>query len=84
MAENDVEVLKCPNCTLEMTSTKINLRVGGWRGLNQLLPFGNLGELGEELLPVTLFMCPKCGKLELMANKGTRAFIMERQMREKL
>ena len=73
-----VRVLRCPLCDSKMLNTKANLRVGGWTGLMQLVPFGSLGELGEELLPVTLHVCPKCGKLEFMAQEKTKQTIINR------
>ncbi len=74
----DKNALSCPLCETRMLSTKASLRIGGWTGLMKLVPFGGLGELGEEVLPVTLHVCPKCGKLELMAQEKTKQKIINR------
>jgi hypothetical protein len=66
--ENKIRVLRCPLCNSKMLHSEIKLRIGGWSGIMQALPLGSLGELGEKLLPVVLYFCPKCGKLEFMAQ----------------
>jgi hypothetical protein len=61
-----------------MVFKEVNLRVGGWSGvLKGLHPaLDVMGELGEELLPVTLYVCPKCGKLEFRAQEKTKERII--------
>jgi hypothetical protein len=63
--------LSCPLCDSKMIHNEVKLRIGGWAGLAQLFPFGSLGEVGEDVLPVILYVCPKCGKLEFMAKQKT-------------
>jgi hypothetical protein len=76
--KNKIRVLKCPLCNSKMIHSEIKLRIGGWSGIMQALPLGSLGELGEELLPVVLYVCPKCGKLELVAQEKTKQKIIDR------
>ncbi|MCW4003934.1 MAG: hypothetical protein NWE95_08495 [Candidatus Bathyarchaeota archaeon] len=76
--EYKIRILRCPLCESKMLHSDANLRIGGWTGLLKLVPFGSLGELGEELLPVTLFICPKCGKIEFMAQEKTKQRIINR------
>ena len=63
-----------------MLNTKMNLRAGGWEGFTKGLPFGigEFGEISEELLPVIVYVCPKCGKLEFMAQEKTKQKIISR------
>ena len=76
--DDKIQVLKCPLCDSKMLQSGVKLRTGGWSGFMQLLPFGSLGEVGEELLPVVLHVCPKCGKIEFMAPKKTKEEIISR------
>ena len=66
------QIIRCESCHLKMKSANINLRIGGWGGLWKLLPGGELGELNEELLPVTVYVCPECGNMKLKAEKKTK------------
>jgi hypothetical protein len=72
LGEKDFPIKECPLCASEMYPAKVSLRIGGWTGLWKLVPFGGLGELGEELLPVVIYTCSKCGKLELFAEDKTK------------
>jgi hypothetical protein len=51
-----------------MLQSEVKFRTGGWNGVWQLIPFGSWGEVGEELLPLQIHACPKCGKVEFTAN----------------
>jgi hypothetical protein len=33
---------------------------------------GEWAELGEGLLPLNLYVCPECGRIELYADEGTK------------
>ena len=61
-----------------MLHSKLNLGAGGWDGITKGLPFGigEIGEIGEELLPVIIYVCTKCGKLEFMAQERTKQRII--------
>jgi hypothetical protein len=77
--EKQDSLLSCPLCQSKMVHSEVKLRTGGWSGLAQLLPLGELGELGEELLPVEVHVCVRCGKIELMAPEKTRQRIIDRR-----
>jgi uncharacterized C2H2 Zn-finger protein len=68
--EKQINFLRCPQCDQKMVYNQVSLRVGGWSGaLKGLHPaLDMMGELGEELIPVLLYVCPKCGKLEFRAQ----------------
>jgi hypothetical protein len=63
---------RCPSCGSEMQCAKMNLRIGGWTGLWKLAPFGEIGELGEDLLPVTAYSCSKCNRLEFFTERKAK------------
>jgi len=46
-------------------------RVGGTSGGIKLL-IGEWGELGEKMIPMYVFVCPNCGKVELYATEDLR------------
>jgi predicted RNA-binding Zn-ribbon protein involved in translation (DUF1610 family) len=51
-------------------------RVGGTSGGAKLL-LGELAELGEQMVPMYVFVCPNCGKVELFANEELRQRAIE-------
>ena len=61
----------CSLCNAEMTQTRTKFRIEGWEGSNPKLTDNNSGKLEEELLGVKVCLCPKCGKIELMADEKT-------------
>jgi hypothetical protein len=44
-----------------------NFRIGGTSGGMKFL-FGEWAELGESMIPMYVFVCPNCGKIELYAT----------------
>jgi len=71
--------LRCELCGLKMRPARTKLRIGGWEGLTKVAVGGVLGreisdwgEMEEELLPVIIHFCPKCGRMELVAEKKTK------------
>lgn len=57
--------VKCSHCGATMESQGIEqFRVGGTTGGWKLL-FGEWAELGEGMLPMEVFVCPQCRKVEL-------------------
>ena len=46
-------------------------RVGGTSGGIKLL-LGEWAELGESMIPMYVFVCPNCGKIELYATEDLR------------
>jgi predicted RNA-binding Zn-ribbon protein involved in translation (DUF1610 family) len=66
------EVKKCPNCNGEMRFAGENsFRTGGTSGGWKLL-FGEWAELGENMIPLLVYVCPNCGKVELYASQAIR------------
>lgn len=59
----------CTLCNVEMSQTRTKLRISGWEGSNQKLADDNSEKLGEEFLPVIVYLCPKCGKIEFRADE---------------
>ncbi len=53
----------CPVCNAEMAETQTNLSINGWKSANQSAP--------ADVLPVAVYLCSKCGKIELKANTQT-------------
>ncbi len=47
-------------------------RVGGTSGGLKLL-IGEWGELGETMIPMYVFVCPNCAKVELIATRSIKA-----------
>ncbi|MGD6809206.1 MAG: hypothetical protein ACQCN3_05850 [Candidatus Bathyarchaeia archaeon] len=73
------EEIKCSSCNKQMVFRKLSLRVGGCSGLLKSLhpAFDTIGELEEELLPVILYICPKCGKLEFRMQEETKEKLID-------
>lgn len=66
------EAKKCQACGAEMKFAGENsFRTGGTSGGWKLL-FGEWAELGENMLPLLVYICPNCGKVELYANEKIR------------
>ena len=49
----------------------VPFRVGG-TGPGMRLLIGAWAELGEEPIPIDLYVCPQCGRMEQFASKKTR------------
>ena len=72
------EVKKC-SCGAEMQyAGKAPFRIGGTSGGWKLL-FGEWAELGEEMLPFYIYVCPNCGKVELFADEETKRRLLRRE-----
>jgi hypothetical protein len=52
-------------------------RVGGTSGGAKLF-FGDWAELGEKMIPMYVFVCPNCGKVELFATEELRQKAIEK------
>jgi hypothetical protein len=59
----------CSLCNVEMSQTRTKFRIDGWEGLHPKLTGDDSGKLGEELLPVIVYLCPQCGKIEFRADE---------------
>lgn len=51
----------CVTCKVEMSESKTELRVGSWTGHKPTMP-------SVDMLPVVVYLCPQCGKIELRAD----------------
>lgn len=80
--EQQTKIMRCPQCDKKMVYNQVNLRIGGWSGvLKGLHPaMAVMGELDEELLPVLLYVCPKCGKLEFRAQEKAKEKIIDNSL----
>jgi hypothetical protein len=61
-------VVCCSLCNVELSQTKTKFRIDGWNGPHPKLNGDDLGKLEEEL-PVIVYLCPQCGKIEFRADK---------------
>ncbi len=66
--ENDTVTL-CPLCNVEMSQTKTKFKIDGWKESNQKLVDYDLKKPMDEILPVIVYLCPKCGKIEFKADE---------------
>jgi len=74
--KNSVPTLTCSSCDVVMLNSRMNLRAEV-SNKNVPLAMGEIGEIAEELLPVLIYMCPKCGKIEFMAQEKTKQKIID-------
>ncbi len=71
--------VKCDRCHVETEHQGVHLfRLGGTSG-EWILIFGELAEIKEEPIPLHVYMCPKCGKLELFAHEKAKTILRRRQ-----
>jgi ssDNA-binding Zn-finger/Zn-ribbon topoisomerase 1 len=69
---NKLHMIKCSVCGEKMVSSvKADFRIGGTGGTWKLI-FGEWAELGEKMIPFYIFVCPKCGKIELFVDEKTK------------
>jgi predicted RNA-binding Zn-ribbon protein involved in translation (DUF1610 family) len=62
-------IKKCYSCGSVMQfAQKVPFRVKGTPGMWKLL-FGDGAELGEEMLSLDVYVCPKCGEIRLFADE---------------
>jgi hypothetical protein len=52
----------CFSCNTEMAWTKTQLTIDGWNGPKPT-------QATDNVLPVTICLCPKCGKIEFKADQ---------------
>ncbi len=65
-------VRKCSSCGQNAQYVyTANFRTGGTSGGMKLL-FGEWAELGESMIPMYVFVCPNCGKIELYATEDLK------------
>ncbi len=66
----EAEVDLCSLCNVEMSQTRTKLSIDGWGESHPKLAGEDSERLGEEVLPVIVYLCPKCGKIEFKADKN--------------
>jgi len=49
----------------------VPFRIGGYAGVRRLV-IGQVADVAEHLLSVDVYVCPKCGYLQLYANQRTK------------
>ncbi len=57
----------CSLCNVEMSQTRTKFAIDGWEGRHPKLGGDDSAKLGEEL-PVIIYLCPQCGKIEFKAD----------------
>ena len=54
----------------------VPVRVGG-SGAGMHLLLGNWAELGEQLIPIDMYVCSRCGRMEMFATQEARNKLAE-------
>ena len=62
----------CSACEVEMAQTRTKFTINGWKGSPQKSAGGDSGKLSEQELPVIVYLCPKCGKIDFKAEKQNK------------
>ena len=65
----NASVTYCSSCNVEMSQTRTKFRIDGWEGTHQKPADDDSEKLGEEVLPVIVYLCPKCGKIDFRADE---------------
>jgi predicted RNA-binding Zn-ribbon protein involved in translation (DUF1610 family) len=58
----------CSSCNVEMSQTRTKFTIDGWEKSGHNLD-DDSSRLGAEVLPVMVFLCPKCGKIDFRADE---------------
>jgi hypothetical protein len=64
--------ITCSSCKATMREGKTKLRISGWEDSGQKLIGGDLEAPEKEWLPVTVNLCPQCGKIEFVAEEEAK------------
>jgi hypothetical protein len=73
---NENRVKNC-NCGGAMQfAEKASFRVGGTSGGWKLL-FGEWAELGESMIPLDIYVCPQCARIESFADEETKKCLLQ-------
>ena len=78
--ENKIQTLTCSLCDIAMLNSRMNLKAET-STKSVPLTIGKIGEIPEEILPVLIHVCPKCGKIEFMAQEKTKQRIIDRSQK---
>lgn len=73
---SESQAKKCYSCNVEMQfAQKVPFRIKGTPGMWKLL-FGEWAELGEEMLSLDVYVCPKCGEVRLFADEKSKVSLL--------
>lgn len=67
-ATASIPAVYCASCNIEMGAKKSKLKLEG--DIAAPKHFGDYTPQVEEALPVIVYLCPLCGKIEFRANRG--------------
>ena len=71
--------IKCSRCGAVLEDYGIQkLRIGGVGGEWSYI-VGDIAEIEQGTLPVQIYICPKCGKIELSAAEKTGTILLGRE-----
>ena len=59
----------CSLCNVEMLQTKTKFKIDGWKESIQKLDGDDSARFGTEVLPVIVYLCKKCGKINFRADE---------------
>jgi hypothetical protein len=59
----------CSFCNIEMSHAKTKFKIDDWEGPPPKLSADGLSKFGQEL-PITIYCCPRCGKIEFRADNS--------------
>ena len=80
---NKLPVIKCSVCGKEMVSSvKVDFRIGGTGGTWKLI-LGEWAELGEKMIPFYIYVCPNCGKIELLVDEKTKEKLIDAKIKKR-
>ena len=78
MSVSESKSKKCYSCGTEMVFTQtLPFRIHGTPGVWKLI-LGEWAELGEEMLSLDVYLCPKCGLIELFANEKAKQYLLKK------
>ena len=79
MAKNEV---KCSCGAITRFALSADFRVGGTGGAWKLI-LGELAEVGESMIPLDIYVCPSCGKIELFAGEEIKSTLLRLAEKER-
>lgn len=72
----EMEVKRCSCGTVMEFAEKADFRIGGTSGGWKLL-FGEWAELGESMIPLNIYVCPQCGRIQFYADEETKRRLLQ-------
>jgi hypothetical protein len=75
-----IQTLTCSLCNIVMLNSRMNLKIE--ESTKSVPPaIGKIDEISKELLPVLIYMCPNCGKIEFVAQEKTKQRIINKDQK---